>query len=627
MSEMTTADKLALAIQYHNARKFESAEKLCGEILAVEPHNADAVNLLAVIDYLTGKFEPALEKARRAIDLRSDNPGYHFNEGQICANLGRTQEAIAAFRRTIALQEDFADAWLGLGMMFRLERKHEEMLEAFQRAADLRPERANWQGALAGHLAAHDRIDEAIAAYLRAIAAQPDFAEAHLNLGNAYKDTGRLDEALECFDRAAKAKSNYHFGMVNRINTIHFHPRFGPVQLLAEARRFDEIFARPLAWEIQPLSTGSGQAHANDRSPDRRLRIGYLSPDFRDHVVGRNLLPLLKRHDKQKFEIFCYANVIREDQMTGQFRAAADAWRNIVNLPDPGVAQTIRDDKIDILVDLAMYLANGRPLVFGRKPAPVQVAFAAYPGTTGLSTMDYRLTDGYLDPMGERDEYYSEKSVRLPNSFWCFDPLETDAPVNALPALDAGYVTFGCLNNFCKVTDRALELWAAVLREIPDSRLILQSPTGRHRERIITKLGVDASRVEFSLYLPRPKYLRLYHRIDLGLDTFPYNGHTTSLDSLWMGVPVVSLRGQTVVSRAGFSQSKNLGLADQLVAESDDQFVKRATELARDLPRLSEMRRTLRFRMENSPLMNADEFTRAIESAYRQMWRDAACSK
>jgi predicted O-linked N-acetylglucosamine transferase (SPINDLY family) len=612
MAEMTTAQKLALAIQHHNAGEFDSAAKLCREILAADPQHADAINLLGIIDFFAGRLQPALEKVRRAVELNGDNAGYHYNEGQICGNLGRTQEAIAAFRQAISLQENLADAWLGLGMMYRLEKKPEEMLQAFTRAAELRPERAHWQGALAGHLAAHDRIDEAIAAYRRAIAVQPDFAEAHLNLGNTLKDTGRLDEALECFDRALQSKPSYSEALVNRLNTIHFHVGFGPEEILAETRKFEEIFALPLAPEIQP--------HTNDRSADRRLRIGYVSPDFRDHVVGRNVLPVLRRHDKSKFEIFCYASVYREDEITGQFRSAADVWRNIVNVGDAEVAKMIRDDEIDILVDLGMYLAHSRPLVFARKPAPVQVAFAAYPGTTGLSAIDYRLTDPYLDPNG-RDEFYSEKSIRLPHSFWCFDPLEVDAPVNRLPAMDAGYITFGCLNNFCKVTDRTLELWAKVLREVPDSRLILQTKTGRHRERILSKLGIDPDRVEFSLYLPRPKYLRLYHRIDLGLDTFPYNGHTTSLDSLWMGVPVVSLCGQTVASRAGFSQSSNLGLADQLVAETDERFVELAVNLARDLPRLSELRRSLRVRMEKSPLMDAAGFARGIEAAYSFMWQ------
>jgi protein O-GlcNAc transferase len=612
MPEMTLAQKLSLAIQFQGSGQLDAAAALCGEILAVKPQNADAINLLGVIDFSAGRLEPALQKVRRAVGLLPRIAGFHYNEGMICGGLGRIQEAITAYQRAIALQDDFADAWLGLGMMFKAQARHEEMLRAFTKAAELRPERAVWQGALAGHLAVHDRIDDAIIAYGRAIATQPDLAEAYLNLGNAYKDTGRLDQALENFDRALQVRPGYQPALINRLNTIHFHADYGPADLLAEARKFENQFARTVAHEIC--------RHTNDRSPGRRLRIGYLSPDFRDHVVGRNVLPLLSRHDKQKFEIYCYANVFREDEISGQFRAAADVWRKITETDDAGVARMIRDDAIDVLVDLAMYLAHGRPMVFARKPAPVQVALAAYPGTTGLAAMDYRLTDPYLDPIGERDEFYSEKSIRLPKSFWCFDPCGTEAPVNKLPALDAGFVTFGCLNNCCKVTPRTLELWAKVLAELPNSRLILQSPSGRHREGIIEQLDVQPQRVEFLLYQPRPKYLRSYHRIDLGLDTFPYNGHTTSLDALWMGVPVVSLCGQTAASRAGFSQSTNLGLADQLVAETDEQFVRLAVGLARDLPKLSALRQTLRPRLERSPLMDAEEFTLGIEAAYRQMW-------
>jgi predicted O-linked N-acetylglucosamine transferase (SPINDLY family) len=249
--------------------------------------------------------------------------------------------------------------------------------------------------------------------------------------------------------------------------------------------------------------------------------------------------------------------------MTERIRGYAHVWRSILGTSDEEAARIIREDGIDILVDLTMHMAYGRPLIFARKPAPVQVAWLAYPGTTGLSTMDYRLTDQYLDPPGSNDQFYSETSIRLPDSFWCYDPLVTQLAVNPLPAQIDGHVTFGCLNNFCKVNDQVLQLWAQVLRTGDRSRLMILCPEGSPREQlleIMRREGIRADRIELITFLPRLQYLEHYHRIDVGLDTFPYNGHTTSLDSFWMGIPVVTLVGQTVVGRAGLSQLTNLGL-------------------------------------------------------------------
>ena len=260
------------------------------------------------------------------------------------------------------------------------------------------------------------RLDEAIAACHRAIALKPDLAEAHNNLGNALKDQGRLDEALACFRRAVELKPDDSGAASNLVYSLHFHPDHDAPAILAEHRRWDAQFAAPLARLILP--------HTNEAAPDRRLRIGYVSPDFRDHVVGHNLLPLFREHDHRQFEIVCYADVIRPDALTRRFQEHADVWRDVVGRTDDEVAQLVREDRIDILVDLALHMARNRLLVFARKPAPVQVTFAGYPGTTGLSAIDYRLTDPYLDPPGLDDADYAEESVRLPDSFWCYDPLE-----------------------------------------------------------------------------------------------------------------------------------------------------------------------------------------------------------
>jgi predicted O-linked N-acetylglucosamine transferase (SPINDLY family) len=353
------------------------------------------------------------------------------------------------------------------------------------------------------------------------------------------------------------------------------------------------------------------------------LRIGYVSPDFRDHADSFFTVPLLSNHDHGRFEIFCYSQVAHPDALTERQRGYADIWRDIAGLSDQQVADLVRGDRIDVLVDLKVHTADNRLLVFARKPAPVQVTWLGYPGTTGLSAMDYRLTDPYLDPPGLFDACYAEESLRLPDTFWCYNPLSDRPPASALPALESGAITFGCLNAFSKINDGCLALWAQALQAVPGSRLLLQAPRGPARDKVLTALqrgGIAAARVQFADRRSRQEYLELYHQIDLCLDPLPYNGHTTSLDAFWMGVPTLTLLGRTVVGRAGWSQLCNLDLKE-LAAETPEQFVALAAELAGDLPRLQELRGSLRQRMERSPLMDAKRFARNVESAYREIWR------
>jgi predicted O-linked N-acetylglucosamine transferase (SPINDLY family) len=407
----------------------------------------------------------------------------------------------------------------------------------------------------------------------------------------------------------------------NLAYALHFHPAYDARALAEEHDVWNFQHAVPLKQFILP--------HRNDRRPERRLRIGYVSPDFRQHPVGRFLLPLLAHHDKRQVEVFGYAQVSVPDDLTQRLRDCMDGWRNIAGLSDDQTADLIRQDQIDILVDLTMHMANNRLLVFARKPAPVQVTYLAYCSTTGLETIDYRLSDPYLDPPGEvgewgRDElFYSEQTIRLPESYWCYQPVISPPATGPLPALKQGHITFGCLNNFCKVSAPALAAWARILRAVPHSELLLHAPEGAHRQCVREKLkgaGIEPERIRFAGFKTTEAYFELYGQIDIALDTFPYAGGTTTCDALWMGVPVVSLAGHTAVGRGGVSILSNAGLPE-LVAHTKDEYVRIARGLAGDLSRLGHLRSTLRQRMEHSPLMDAPRFARGVEAAYRLMWR------
>lgn len=617
MAEVTIHDALQIALQHHQAGQLTQAEQLYRQILAQQPNHADALNLLGLLVQQNGQTDIAVDLIRQAIALKPNDHRTHSHLGIVLREAGRLDEAIAAYRRAIALRFDYPEAHNNLANALKDNGQLDEAIAGYRQTIALKPDLPEAHSNLGNALKDKGQLDDAIAAYRQSIALNPALSEARSNLGIALAESGQLEEAIATYRQTLALNPGYTAGHDNLVYALHFHPDYDARAIAQEHVSWRRRHAEPLKEHIRPCS--------NDCNPDRRLRIGYVSPDFRDHVVGRNLLPLFRQHDHQQFDITCYGQIRLPDATTAVFQQHADRWRNIAGVSDERVAELIRTDGIDILVDLTLHMTKNRLLVFARKPAPVQVTFAGYPASTGLSAIDYRLSDPYLDPPGMDESVYSERTIRLPDSFWCYDPLECrDIPVNSLPALNTGAVTFGCLNNSCKINDPLLKMWAQVLRRTKYSRLILRANQGSQRQRILdilTQEGVEPSRVEFLAKQPRQQYLRSYHRIDLGLDTFPYGGHTTSLDSLWMGVPVVTLVGQTAVSRAGWCQLSNLGLTE-LAGQTPEDFVRIAVALAGDLPRLQELRSTLRGRMEQSPLMDAPRFARNIETAYRTMWRN-----
>ncbi len=558
------------------------------------------------------QFEQGLAALEMAETLKVGIAELHNLLGDAHLRLWEFEDAIVSYRAAARLQPDSAPAAQKLQDALEKQKQPDQVIAGCRARVERFPESAEARLHLANALRAYRRLDEAIKEYQHAIVLSPRSAGAHNNLAIALKDVGRVEESLTVLAHASELAPASVAIQNNLLYALHFHPADDGQSILRAHRAFDEQFARSLTLESAP--------HANDCSPDRALRVGYVSPDFREHCQSFFTVPLLSHHDRGRFKIFCYANVFRPDALTDRIRGYASVWRDTQGLPDKQVAEMICADGIDILVDLTMHMSNSRALMFARKPAPVQIAWLAYPGTTGLSAMDYRLSDPYLDPPGENDSDYSEQTVRLPQTFWCYDPLIPEEPVAPLPALQNGHITFGCLNNFCKVSDATLEMWRAVLQQVGDARLVLLAPAGQTRQRVLNALQVNEPRVQFVDYVRRPEYLKLYGQIDICLDTFPYNGHTTSLDALWMGVPVVALCGRTAVARAGWSQASNLKLTN-LVAQTPEEFVQIATTLAGDLSTLAELRSTLRTRMAESPLMDGRRFARTMESIYRQLWQ------
>lgn len=627
--------------------RLDAAGSAYRRALAHDPKDARAMSNLGTVLLRLGQVDAAVELQRGAVELqplessyalnlgialcgRRDfaaaeailravlgrepaNPEAAFNLGVALHGLGRLAESADQYRRATELRAAYADAYNNLGNVYKELGDFALAAQAYDAAIRAQPDSVaalNNAGCLRRTLG---RLDESEALLRRALELDPCHAALLDNLGSVLKDAGDLDAAIDCFRRSLEIDPAGAATHSNLVYALSFQC-LRPEPILAEARRWNARFAAPLATSIQ--------RHANPRNPGRRLRIGYVSPDFREHCQSLFTIPLLAAHDRGNFEIVCYSSVERPDETTREIAGLACVWREVRALDDAALAAAVRADGIDILVDLTMHMANGRPLLFARKPAPIQVAWLAYPGTTGLDAIDYRYSDPRLDPPGGAP-HYSEQTLPLPDSFWCYDPRSREPEVGALPAETRGYVTLGCLNNPCKLTESTLMLWGAVMRALPAARLRLLARAGRQHESLRHRLathGIEAARVDFVPYRPRADYLRSYHEIDIGLDTFPYNGHTTSLDSLWMGVPVVSRVGQTCVGRGGLSQLFQIDLAE-LAAESDAAFTAAAVALASDLPRLAALRAGLRERLANSPLMDAPRFARNLEASYRQLWR------
>jgi protein O-GlcNAc transferase len=571
------------AIDYLQAGNPDQAESLFRKILGTEPDNVSALHFIGVIYYQHKDYESAIKYIKKALQLGPDYVDAYNNLGTVLQETGRLDEAVACFKKAIEFNPHFFRAY------HNLANAHKE----------------KWQ------------LDEAISNYRKAIQLCPDLAEPYNGLANALQDQGRLEEAEECYRHAIRLKPDCSLYYDNVLFMMNYDAGRDARSVFSEHVEFARHFEARLASSIVP--------HENDCST-RRLRVGYISPDFRRHSVSYFVEPVLASYDRDRFEVFCYSDVLKPDSFTERIRGCVDHWNIIKDLPDEKAAELIRKDGIDILVDLAGHTSNNRLLLFARKPAPVQVSWIGYPNTTGLSTIDYRVVDSYTDPPGLTDAFYSEELIRMPESFLCYLPDKDSPAVGGLPASKAGLVTFGSFNYFPKVSRKNAACWAAILKALPDSQLVLKArnfadnATRVYATDMFIEEGIAAERIQLlSMKTSFRDHLDTYNRIDIALDTFPYNGTTTTCEALWMGVPVVTLAGNVHASRVGKSLLTNVGLSE-LVASTPEEYISVVVHLAGDLERLRILRKGLRDRMAHSPLMDARRFVANLENCYRQMW-------
>jgi predicted O-linked N-acetylglucosamine transferase (SPINDLY family) len=626
-SEATAIDRL-LALQPDHVENwgrrgvlaYEAGEieRACGYFarsVEAAPGNADAWTNLGACQLMLGRLAEAEASQRRAVAADPTSPLALNNLGNVLVARSQWAEAATTLERLVRHVPGDPNGWTNLGHALKGLKRYDGACNAYQRALAVRPDDPAALLGLGDALQGLDRPVDAIPLYERALVGLPTNADTYEHLGVALQSLGRLDDAATAYRRCLDLDPD-QVGVQSGLIFVLDLMQGAEDAARAERRRWDARFGRP--------NGDAPVVHLNNRAPERRLRVGYVSADFRHHSAAYAMLPILRAHDRSQVSVVCYSGVTTPDQVTAEIRALADNWREMAELSDDDLAAQIRADAVDILVDLSGHSGGNRLTVFARKPAPVQVTAWGYAAGTGLTAMGYFLADPIAVPAETRGGF-AEEVVDLP-SILCYEPPSYAPAVAAPPASARGYVTFGAFNRLAKISERALATWAQVLAAVPSARLTIKCPgadVSPGREWLLGQLsshGVSPDRVTLLGATPHPDHLAAYGEIDVLLDTFPQNGGITTLDSMVMGVPVVTLLGEGVPGRASGSFLTTLGLPD-LVARTPDEYVAIAARLATDLDRLAHERATLRGRLLTSPLGDGGQYTRAVEAAYRQMWR------
>jgi protein O-GlcNAc transferase len=605
-----------------NAQKalgeFAAARSSYLQALALKPDYAEAHNNLGTLLQAQGELEAALESYRSAIRYKADYVEALNNQGHALSGLGQFDAALALHREALRVKPDAAESFNYLGNALWGRGEISAARDSYSQALAVNPADAQVHNNLGCVYQEMKAFDAAAASFRHAIALRPAYVEAYANLGYTLAHQGQLDEALNCSRVALELDPDCVAAHDNLLFHLNYHVASSPAQYLDNARRYGaRVAARAQAYTAWPID-----ASYRDGQP---LRIGLVSGDLRSHPVGYFLESVLSHLDPQCFELFAYVTHPAQDALTDRLKPRFTAWRSLLGLSDAAAARLIHHDGVQILIDLAGHTGGNRLPVFAYKPAPVQVAWLGYFASTGVAAIDYILADNQVLPLSE-NHHFVETPWRLPDCYLCFTPPREQIAVGPLPALTAAGLTFACFNRLSKMNPEVVALWARVLHAVPGSRLLLKaqelndSATQAATHARFAEHGIAPQRVLLEGFTPRANYLADYQRVDIALDPFPFPGGTTTVEALWMGVPVLSRCGDRFLAHAGESLLRTAGLADWVAADDHD-YVAKAQAFAADLPQLARVRAGLRQQLLVSPLCDAPRFAAHLGAAFSGMWQ------
>lgn len=537
--------------------------------------------------------------------------------GDVNLRMGLPAEAVTAFEKYLALAPEDHRGINNLALALANCGRHQEAIDRLTKLIKVKPDYAEAHNTLGVTLEAIGKKDDALFHYDAAVRVKPEFADAWSNRGINLLESGRADEAVDALRKSVQHRPDVPAVYSNLLLAMNYPSHITPTEIAEEHRKWGQLFCGVTPEIPRP----------SNPNPDRVLKIGYVSADLRKHTVAGFVETIFEKHDRRKFHVTAYANVIRPDEVTERLQSLVDVWKPIASMSDEMLAHTIRQDAIDILIDLNGHTAGNRLLAFARRPAPLQATLFGYPNTTGIPSIDFRMTDGISDPPGQSEALSTETLLRLPHMSWVYSPPTGLPPVGPLPGLTKKGLTFGCLNNAAKVSDDCLSAWAKLLQATPGSKLVLlagQSNAGAKRlaDRF-TKAGILRDRVELIFRLPREQYYEAYAGFDLALDPFPYNGGVTTCDALWMGVPVLTVEGSRYASRQGLATYATLGLPG-FIARSPDQLPELGKSWNSRRQELGAIRLQLRERMRKSPVCDAAAYVNHLETALGEAFRERA---
>jgi protein O-GlcNAc transferase len=614
IASMTSLD---VALQHLQSEEFSQAEALCCHILATGMVEANVFYLLGLALQKQDKQEEAIQIFENFLEKYPSHAEPYFILACLLDEQGRLAEAISHYKNAIELFPNFAEAHNNLGLAFKSLGRIEEAHACYSRALEIAPDSIDARLNLGVLLHEQEINNKAVQCYLAVLKAKPELVELYYNLGLVFRGLGFTGDAIDCCRKVLQHNPLHHKAHSQMLLCMDYRSEYTPAEIFAEHVQWAKQHVDPLI----PYST-----YDNTPIPDRKLKIGYFSSNFRTHSLAYFFEPLMTLRDRNAFEIYCYEEGTKPDHVTKHYRTQADQWRTVAHLSEEELCGLVRADGIDIFVDLVGHTGNNRLLAFARKPAPIQVTYLGYLGTTGTNRIDYLFTDPWADPP-DQPAFYSEELIRLSSGFHVYLPPDDAPEVGSLPSLRKEYITFGSFNALPKMTDEVVELWAAIMAAVPHSRLLLKSGSLAEEESCthlyarFSSNGIEPERLMLAPWrASRHDHLDLYNEIDIALDPFPYNGVTTTCEAIWMGVPVITLAGDSMVRRIGVSMLSRVGLFEY-IASTVLEYFSLAVELALNADRLSDLRQELRPLMAASRLCDVKAFTLEVEENYRLIWR------